>query len=271
MSALVQLAVIDELRLCAGGTEPTMRELRLAIGCSAAELAGAVQSLRYQGKIAWDSLALSPSMLSEVREEQPGAGASAPPAAGEPFVSHFESGPDDEDDEDYPGGLNDIEGGSRAGTAVEPAADPDPQPVTGFVPAKLLHSAGVHAANTRAASRSVPAPAHESEVERLIREEASDLVARRGRARSTGTVRQPLELRKFGVPDMDLTEAISSMLSDDPKSIMRAVSRRHPAMWRRVIYLARELGKTPMLALYDALETGLDQLEAEHTQQEQAA
>jgi hypothetical protein len=63
-SASLQAAVIDELRRhdrdhC---DVPTLRELRLAVGCSAAELAGAVQALRYQGKLAFDRLELSNSM-----------------------------------------------------------------------------------------------------------------------------------------------------------------------------------------------------------------
>jgi hypothetical protein len=76
-----------------------------------------------------------------------------------------------------------------------------------------------------------------------------------------GTVSQPLELKKYGVPDMTFSEAIGSMLSDDPKAIMRAVSRKHPAMWRRCILLGRATGKSPMQALYAALEAGLEQLE----------
>jgi hypothetical protein len=107
----------------------------------------------------------------------------------------------------------------------------------------------------------VPAPEHEPEIARLVREEVEEKRTRRRSALSTATVSQPLELRKYGVPDMTFSEAIGSMLSDDPKAIMRAVSRKHPAMWRRCILLGRATGKSPMLALYAALEAGLDQLE----------
>jgi hypothetical protein len=243
-------------------------------GCTPPELAGAVQSLRYQGKLAWDRLELSDSMRSAgfslFPAEEGGAAraGTAPP-----------SGPDDPDD--YPGEVNDqTTGGDTATPLAGPAAgrrEPT-QPVSaseagghrghnahahagGFVPRKLLHQAGVHAAATRAASRPLPAPDHEPEVARQVREECNELAGRRSRARSTATVRQPLELRKYGVPDMDLSEAIGTMLTDSPQAVMRAVSRKHPGLWRRSILLSRTRGESPMQALYAALERGLAELE----------
>jgi hypothetical protein len=255
----IEVRLIAELRVLAGA-KPNMREIRLAIAaelgsCTPAELGGAIQSLRYQGKLHWDRLALSASMIASSEEgtealPEPEGGAAAAKVTSPP------SGPDDEDDEDYPGGVNDV-------APEAPVGDHQPrQPeVAGFVPKALLHKAGVHGAQTHAAARPVPAPEHEPEIARLVREDATTATQRRRQARSTGTVRQPIELRKYGVPDMSMSEVIGSMLSDDPKMIMRAVSRKHPAMWRRCILLGRATAKSPMQALYAALETGLDQLE----------
>jgi hypothetical protein len=322
MSAAIQQKIVEQLRV-----RPLSKgALRAIIGCSPAELAASVQSLRYQGKLAWDALELSPSMIeqdaapcaagdgsagvcesaaepssiacadgspradcsqssgsSKVPEAEDGdvrntlsappssnlsseppqpiqpPAATEAPGSAEPGVrdgadSLIESGaapsapsgPDDEDDEDYPGGVND--------------AAPALQPQRPFSADR--HRAGVHAAATRAAAKRLPIPAHEPEVAREVREEAEELRARRNRARSTGTVRIPLDLtRKFDLPDMNFSEAIGSMLSDTPQSVMRAVSRKHVDLWRRCILLGRATGKSPMQALYSALEAGLEQLE----------
>jgi hypothetical protein len=162
--------------------------------------------------------------------------------------------------------VNDIDGGSCAGTAAGPAAAPEPQPVTGFGSRRQLHSAGIHAANTRAAARPLPAPEHEPEIARLVREECNETAARRSRARSTGTVRQPLELRKFGVPDMTLAESVSSMLVEDPHDLVVVVNRKHPQLWRRVLLLGRAMQLRPAEALFAVIERGLGELEQAETE-----
>jgi hypothetical protein len=292
VSARLQQLLVDELRPCAGGTAPTMRELRLALDCSAAEVAAAVQALRYQGKLALDALELSPSMIMEaptgaepspapVETEQPGAFNSAAPAAEGPAVAEPElpheaaAGPDDDDD--YPSEVNDgappvaPEGGDEGCTlpiaAGPPAGSPcyspaeEQAPGEGFVSARQLHQAGVHAAITRAGAKPLPAPAHEPEVARQVREEVQQQADRRYRARSTGTVRQPLELRKFGVQDMNLSEALGTMLTETPRALLLAVQRKHPKLWRRAILLGRTRGQSPMLTVYAAIEIGLAELE----------
>jgi hypothetical protein len=100
----IDALVVAALR--AGGSEPLaggMATLRRAVGCGASELRDSVRRLRFRGAIAWDSLALSPSMLAaqdapagegqEVtqlpardeaqapRPTRPGAAASAVPAS----------------------------------------------------------------------------------------------------------------------------------------------------------------------------------------------
>lgn len=268
MSAKIQQDVIDELRLCVGGTAPTKAELRTAIGCTAGEIAAAVQSLRYQGKVSWDRLELSPSMLAgtEAREGEPAAGASLPPAPtawpdeddgpDEDLPGEIRAGPDDHDD--YPGEVNDQAEHSIESSAAVPPAQPERE-----APAvsPLRHRAGVHGAMTRAAARPVPIPAHEPEVERQVREEVEESLGRRRRAVSTGTVRQPLELRKFGVPDLNVVEAVTSLVAQDPHDLIAAVNRKHPKLWRRLLLLGRARGERPAAALYAVLEAGLEQLE----------
>lgn len=251
----IEARVVAELRRVPASATITAAELRRRVAaevgaCSSAELAAAVQALRYQGKLSWDRLSLSPSMIETERAVAPvAAPAEAPPgasAADGPEGSNSSaeaSGPDDEDDEDYPGGVNDL------------------RPPRPLAPRRTSVRAGVHAANTRAASRPLPVPEHEPEVARQVREEVEALSDRRRRASSTSTVRQPLEIRKFGIPDLNLGEAIDCMLSQEPQAIMRAVQRTHVDNWRRVILLARATGRTPMQVLFDALERGLELFE----------
>jgi hypothetical protein len=160
------------------------------------------------------------------------------------------SGPDDEE----PGHVNDAgderwkEGFRRAGTA-----------------------GARHASATRAAARPLPIPEHEPEIARLVREEVEENRIRRRAALSTATVSQPLELRKFGVPDLDFVEGMQSLLAEHPNDLMAAISRKHPQLWRRVIILGRARGERPAAALYAALERGLDAIEANVPAAEKAA
>jgi hypothetical protein len=214
-------------------------------GCTPAELAGAVQALRYAGKLAWDSLELSDSMRA--------------------------AGPDDHDD--YPGEVNDRSTGETSAQPVAPPALPNPEPVAPAVAssrplcsAATSRKVGLHTAQTRAGSRPLPAPQHEPEIARQVREEVNEGMARRRLAKSTSTVAQPLELKKFGVADMSLAEGIQSLLAENPQDLIAAVSRKHNVLWRRVIELGRASGQRPSEALYAALERGLQQLEREQCQ-----
>jgi hypothetical protein len=290
---LIEQSIIEVLRdPRAHPPSITLRSLREWVAasagdCSAAELAAAVQALRYQGKLHWDRFELAPSMIetsgapvperegggdgtparavgqtppssvsSRQREETPQSVGCDEGAGGEGKPILDDAGPDDPED-DYPGNVNDATGDRRRrrGWGANPGA--------GFVSRKGLHQAGVHAAATRAGAKPLPAPAHEPEVARQVREEVNEQAARRNRAKSTGTVRVPLELRdRFKLDDLTGSEAIGCMLTEDPKAVMRAVERRHPGLWRRCILLARATGKSPMEALYRALERGLDDIEA---------
>lgn len=342
-SASLQDLVVDALRRMP--VNPSLAdlrtELRKAITInSMAPVAAAIQSLRYAGKLSWDSLELSPSMAAQSAGEEPATQSSAAPVEVEdggatlsPPSSHptplevarkygfggngaiVDPDEDEPPKDPYPGEVNDEAGSGpeaeQGGARVEPvppesphgdlplpvredqptlpqrgveeprsdAAANQPAGPVGADQAPAARSAAVpplnepkapggwKKASNIAGARPVPAPAHEPEIARLVREEGNEASDRRRLARSTGTVRQPLEIRKFGIPDLNVSETVTCMLAEDPQDVMRAISRKHPATWRRVILLARATGKTPMQTLYATLERGLELLEP----QEQAA
>lgn len=334
----IEARLVAELR---AGNARTSAEIRAAIAaelgqCTPAELAGAIQSLRYQGKVAWDRLELSPSMTANEDRQDPveetaGAKPSAPAVGPEgegPFSTGCPSSGPDDPENDYPGEVNDeaeqgpqgngtLPAEGQAGNGAErlryvepslprrglaqPGTDPasnqrasaqkpDDDPARsgparvppalgrplpaiaheratgetrGFVPKHLLVKAGVHAAQTRAAARPVPTPEHEPEIARQIREEVEGTLDRRRRSTSTATVRQPLELKKFGVRDMTFGEGVASLLAENPNDLMAAITRKHAELWRRVLLLGRATDQRPAEALYAALERGLEELEKE--------
>lgn len=260
-SAAIQDAIIAELRarpLMVGDCASRIRE---AVGCSAPAFAAAVQSLRYQGKVKWNCLELSPSLAANGGGEDPpqqSAGVREPAVDGPEGAPS--SGPDDEED----GGVNDV---------ARERPLPAPARVRGgggkgFVSKRLLHQAGIRASQTAAARRAPPAPTHEPEIARLVREESTASLARRAQAQSTGTVNQPLELRKFGVPELSVVEAVTSLLAESPHDLVVAVTRKHPALWRRILLLGRATDQRPAAALYAVIEAGLEALEP---QREEAA
>lgn len=109
----------------------------------------------------------------------------------------------------------------------------------------------------------MPTPEHEPEIARQIREEVEGTLDRRRRSTSTATVRQPLELKKFGVRDMTFGEGVASLLAENPNDLMAAITRKHAELWRRVLLLGRATDQRPAEALYAALERGLEELEKE--------
>lgn len=302
------VAVLRELRdevLTLKAVRPLVAE-RIN-GCSPAELAGAVQSLRYQGKLSWTALELSASMIETAgvapsspaegaalagaapfnaqdtgwasgtareassasssgdamrdtvrapqREGEPAAGAEphaelpAAASTGEEPPAPEASGPDDHDD--YPGEVND-------------AARPSPFARPGTI-------GGRHAAATRAGARPAPPPLHEPEIARLVREEAEEAGDRRRRATSTATVRQPLELRRFRLPDMSVVEAVTTIFAEEPHDLVVAINRKHPELWRRILLLGRATGQRPTQALYAVIEAGLAALEQSQKEVSDAA
>lgn len=90
-------ALVEQLRLLPDGAKPDMAKIRVAVGCSAIELRAAVQTLRYQGKLAWDRIALSASMRPAKPPVEPNAprnsrGAGCVAAKSAPAPAHTAAG-----------------------------------------------------------------------------------------------------------------------------------------------------------------------------------
>lgn len=228
----IEQALVRQLRWLPPGMKPHTGDIRRAIAaevgsCSQVDLRGAIERLRYQGKLHWSRLELSASMLL------PGEGASR----ADPSLMIDE-----------------------APTIAAAAAHPAPDPSTGSGQAGekgLQHGnrqlAAVRSSAVRAGNRPVPAPTHESEVQRAVREEADVAHVRRVAARAgCGKV----------VP-ATLTESVATILAEQPADLIVAINRRHKAAWDRILMLGRATARRPGQALYDVLERGLAALEAE--------
>jgi len=63
---------------------------------------------------------------------------------------------------------------------------------------------------------------------------------------------------------LDLVETVQTLMAEAPKDLITAITRKHPALWRRAIALGRAAGVSPAAALYDALEAGLTSKELAH-------
>lgn len=113
------------------------------------------------------------------------------------------------------------------------------------------------AASPRPSPHPDPAPAPKP-LASAVREEAEVAGARRRRARTLGGTGAPLALGP-----LSLVERIQTGLAEEPRDLIVAIGRRHPALIKRAVLLGRATATTPAAALYSALETGLDQLERE--------
>lgn len=332
MSAIAD-QLVGQLRKLSNGGKPNLAEIRRAIaaelgGCTLGELQAAVQSLRFAGKLDWDSLTLSPSMRgpddddgypgevndfgsSSVQGDDVAGGQidpskAKPPANEQQSVSPSAPGHPEAlaksaaepaqrqppppasisaaaPPHTNPGALPSIETDAEQSTAaVMPGADPNPgasevgghslpgsEPFPTARPGQSDRAAGLHQydrakagrrlTNLRAAQRPMPAPKHESEVARAVREEANDIGQRRRKATSTATVSRPLELVRSG--ELTPVEGITTMLAEHPHDLAGAIGRRHPETWARIIRLGRARHQRPSLTLYDVLEAGLAALE----------
>lgn len=166
MSVVPDEVVIATLRAVPEGQLATMSGLRAEIGCGQRDLQVAVRRLRNLGKIAWDRLELSASLLE-----------------------------------------------------------------------------------------AAPAPATIAE---QVKAEAKETAKRRTRARSVGTVRRTLDKRRVSP-----AEAIASAFLDEPHDAIAHVKRAWPPLWARVLAIGREMDCLPGVALFRALEAGLDCMEDE--------
>ena len=219
-AAQAETAVVEALRRGAG----TQREIARVAKLPIAEVARSVQRLRFKGKIKFDKLELSESMLA----------AGANPAAG------VEAGSEDAPNE-------------GAAAADPPAAAPEPAPAR----PKRRYGERPNLARIRAEAERDPGEAG-SVVDR-IEAEAAATTARRRLARSTGTVTSPIPGRRGELPE-DLTgiEMIQTVAMKSPADLIKALDRKHPELWARCVALGRALGQRPAEALYRALESGLE-------------
>lgn len=76
----VEQRLIEALRALPVGSKPRQSALRSEIGCSTAELSACIQSMRFKGKLHWERLELSGSLLVEA--EYQGASGTARKASG---------------------------------------------------------------------------------------------------------------------------------------------------------------------------------------------
>lgn len=121
-------------------------------------------------------------------------------------------------------------------------------------------------AASRAGEKLPPAPVHEPEIAKAVREEVETALERGRRASSTATVSRPLEISVAagllsGLGPLSLVETVATVMAEEPHDLILAINRRHKAAWSRIIRLARAAGTRPSQALYDVLEAGLAALE----------
>lgn len=232
----IEKALVRQLRWLPPGMKPHTGDIRRAIAaevgsCSQADLRGAIERLRYQGKLHWSRLELSGSMMIE---DTKGASGTAREA-------------------------------SSASSSDDAKRDMVRAPIQCQQPA--IARRGRRSGVAHAGNRPVPAPAHESEVQRAVREEADAAHVRRVAARAgCGKVVARAE-QPAGVDDLNPIEFIQSALADTPADLIVAINRRHKAAWNRILLLGRATARRPGQALYDVLERGLAALEADIPQQ----
>jgi hypothetical protein len=320
MTAADDRAVIAALRAGHAGAAA----VREAAGLKAAPFKAAVQRLRYQGRLAWDSLRLTPSMMDhqnvhqDVAPAPPGlapvpaarspgaagpgedAGATAPSApASEPapsarvrLLSAAEQLLRDIDAWcartatpatklgavalRYPGYVGllrkrltatpDMIAKVRAAMAAHPQGMGDvPMPRNNIcVPAgpKSESAARALAAAKRAdlaAAPNVAAACSLRNVAEAVQREAEQAGVRRKAARMmSGRAGDRLAL----LPDATAVELVTTVVAETVDDAARAMARRWPKTWMRVLAAARMAEERPGEMLIRVIELGLGQVEA---------
>ncbi|RSV44398.1 hypothetical protein CA234_03000 [Sphingomonas sp. ABOLE] len=304
MSAADDRAVIAALRAGHAAAGPA----RAAAGLTAAAFKAAVQRLRYQGKVQWDALQLTPSMLEQQNvappppgtapvsaepapgdaEEGEDAGATAPSApASEPVAVEAVRPPSAAEQL-----LRDIEQWcARTGTPeIKLGAVALRHP--GFVALlrKRLTATGDTIAKIRAlmaehpdGMSEVPMPANNicvpkgpksESAARAIAARAVDEMAERGISTVAEEVRQEAEAagqrRKASrmisglagaklalLSDPTPAEVVTTALAETVDDAAKAMARRWPRTWARVLVAARVADERPGQTLIRLLEIGL--------------
>lgn len=95
-------------------------------------------------------------------------------------------------------------------------------------------------------------PAPVPSIAAQVAAEAAEAARRRQAARAVG---------HRGGPKLSagaVAAALQADLIDTPQDAMRAVARRWPALWRRIVDDARDAGALPGAYFFDVVERGLD-------------
>lgn len=213
----LEARVVEALRAGA----PDFVALRRAAGCTSGALRAALQRLRWAGKVEMGALRLSPSMIensAEAVEKQP-----PPEVPAEPGPAQRRR--------------------AQEGAGAE---NPDvPAPTRNL---SLRGAGALERARARTAPAAAAAPGART-LETEVREEAEVLAARRRTARATGGGLRALALSPG--------EQLTTMLVEEPEDAIRAVRRKWPDLWARVVLRAREEGKRPGPMMFALIERAL--------------
>lgn len=221
----IDAALVAELRKLADGEKPHLGEIRRAV----AEAAGGCSTAELRASIA--RLRNRGKLHWERIELAPSMLLQETEApAGEASPEKPGPCPEPRRREPFPGPIEEIGTGGAEPVALSPRAPAPPPPA--------------------------PAPARPPIAE-AVAVEAGE------RRRQAASIAQPWKLGN--VRPEGVVETIQSGLAETPGDLIKAVGRRHPDLWRRVLLLGRAHGVMPSVALYDALDRGLTVLEgAEH-------
>jgi hypothetical protein len=289
-------AVIAALR-ADPGRDWDARGLSAATGVPFMRVRSAITALRFSGKVTFDRIALSPSMLAEdetvavdAPEPEPSAMIDAPEVAGEPVWTGFDMGaPGSEAAKTVaviggiaaaltpqpsgPGLLAELD----AFTASTGLTRSDFCRASGFTWAtlnSLQRSARPHAATVHrfrralAEMREKGAPPPVKPGERKVAVSRHEPVTRPGvaieerRARDAAAEAERLaEVRAAGLcspASRAVVEAVTSAFAETAAEAMAAVDRRWPELWARVLASARAEGVRPGVRFVELLAAGLD-------------
>lgn len=322
----IEEALVAELRKLPVGQKAVAGEIRVAIGCTGAELKAAIGKLRMQGKLVWDRLELAASMridapVQEEEQEQNsaadlppeqaaegsgegpedgGGGTDTPPPPSpapiepeapapiaEPVAATIERPTGEELHDEVLAYLArtrtpkirmlDLIGGNARLFEIKRTLLPRPATVERIrgiiaanpdgIPVRPLNPPGAIARKdeseriaTRAAREAIvaEAPPPDAPIAEQVKHEAEVLGARRRLAGSISSGSRDLAT----AAPLTVAEQVQSEIAAEPVDLMRAINRRHPLLWKRVLELGRSRGdRMPSIALYDVIEAGLEQLE----------
>ena len=264
---VTQAAVIEALRgSVPGGKAWTPALVARATGVTQAEVAAAIQSLRYAGKIEFKRLALTASMLEQAERVSGGEVADTPPC------------PVDSARGDAPLPRAEIESRAKAGDEAGvgmPMAEPvEPvsRPVAGRSATATSEPMDVTAGETapdqapaKALTPTLSRAREREDVARQVESEAAAAVDRRRLARRNGGgVGIVLDAPSATVI------AVQAALLETPEDGLTFLRRRWPVLLRELVELGRAEGVAPGPMMIRAIEAGLLAIRDNHQEAERA-